>query len=103
MAASFTKQSVEKQSVRLEADAKGTNRDRYNRLLRYVYLQDGTLLNQQLIEKGYGFAYTGFPFTKKEQFVQSELSAQSGKLGLWGNCTPTTNQYGGFTSNDASQ
>ncbi len=102
LAANFTKQSVEGSVVRLEADPQGTNRDRYNRLLRYVYLQDGTLLNQRLIEQGYGFAYTGFPFTKKDQFVASEVVAQNAKLGLWGTCDPSKNQYGGYTSNDAS-
>ena len=36
-ASQFTKNLIGNQSVRLEADPTNTNRDRYNRLLRYVY------------------------------------------------------------------
>jgi endonuclease YncB( thermonuclease family) len=93
VAAAFTNSTIAKQGdrVRLEADPLGTNRDRYGRLLRYIYLPDGTLVNDEIIKQGYGFAYTGFPFTKNE-----------GNKGLWSSCTPTKNQYGGFTSNDAN-
>lgn len=85
-AASFTKSQVEGKSVRLEADTKGDNRDKYGRLLRYVYLPDGTLLNKALIANGYGFAMTSFPFTKMDEFAQAGDSARTQKLGLWGTC-----------------
>src|SRR5581483_96777 len=57
-AASFTKQLIGSSNVRLAADPTNTNRDRYNRLLRYVYLPDGRLVNAEIIKQGYGFAYT---------------------------------------------
>ncbi len=101
VAAAFTKQLIGTQSVRLESDALSSDRDRYNRLLRYVYLPDGRLVNLEIINQGYGFAYTGFPFTKSDEFVASEKAAREGSRGLWHNCQPTKNQYGGFTSNDA--
>ncbi len=100
-AAAFTKQRIGSSPVRLEADPTNTNRDRYKRLLRYVYLQDGTLVNAEIIKQGYGFAYTSFPFTKLDEFKQLQSDAQNQKRGLWGSCTPQTNQYGGYTSNDA--
>lgn len=90
-ASNFTKQTIGAQPVRLEADPTGDNRDRYNRLLRYVYLPDGTLLNRELIAKGYAFAYTSFPFTKKADFVAAQTDAQQAKLGLWGACQPKLN------------
>jgi micrococcal nuclease len=96
-ASSFTKQTVGPNSVRLEADPENSNRDRYNRLLRYVYLPDNTLLNAKLIEEGYGFAYVGFPFTKKAEFKALETQARKQNRGLWGGCELTPNQYGGFT------
>ncbi|MCA9325616.1 thermonuclease family protein [Candidatus Saccharibacteria bacterium] len=86
--------------VRLQSDALSSNRDRYNRLLRYVYLPDGTLMNENLIQNGYGFAYTYFPFSKSAKFIKDEATAQAAKKGLWGYCKPTPNQYGGYTSND---
>ena len=100
-AADFTKKTIGTQPVRLEADPTNTNRDRYNRLLRYVYLPDNTLVNAEIIKQGYGFAYTGFPFTKMEEFKQDQKQAQEQNLGLWADCQPTANKYGGYTSNDA--
>lgn len=100
-ASAFTKQTIGAfGKVRLELDALSSNRDRYDRLLRYVYLPDGTLMNETLIQKGYGFAYTYFPFTKSARFLRDEQAAKGAKLGLWSHCTPQPNDYGGYTSND---
>jgi len=102
-AAAFTKATIAKQGsrVRLEADPLNTNRDRYGRLLRYIYLPDGTLVNAEIIKQGYGFAYTGFPFTKSDEFISYQKSAREQNKGLWSDCKPSSNKYGGFTSNDA--
>lgn len=82
--------------VRLAGDSLGTNRDRYNRLLRYVYLPDGRLVNEINIREGYAFYYPFFPFTKKEQFAAAQLEAQTNSKGLWANCSPTPVDGGGF-------
>jgi micrococcal nuclease len=100
-ASDYTKKLVGNNSLRLEADALSSNRDRYNRLLRYVYLPDGRLVNLEIIAAGYGFAYTGFPFTKSDQFVAAQTTAREANRGMWSSCKPTLNQYGGYTSNDA--
>lgn len=92
IAADYTKSRISQFGrVRLQADPLDTNRDVYGRLLRYVYLPDGTLLDEELIERGYGFAYLGFPFEKTDQFAAAQKTAQAGKLGLWGSCQPTIN------------
>lgn len=101
-AATYTKLTIGSQHVRLASDPLSSNRDRYDRLLRYVYLPDGTLLNEQLILTGHGFAYTYFPFTKSALFVRDEALAQKAKHGVWQFCKPTHNQYGGYTSNVAN-
>lgn len=88
-ASDFTKKLLTNQAVRLEADPLNDNRDRYDRLLRYVYFNE-TLVNKQLIEQGYGFAYTSFPFSKKVEFMQTQFTAAGKKLGLWGACHPTS-------------
>lgn len=72
--------------VRLEADPTNTNRDRYDRLLRYVFTDDGELVNQRIVEEGYGFAYVAFPFQRKEQFVASQERARLSGAGLWSSC-----------------
>ncbi len=99
-AAGFTKTLIGTDQVRLEADPLSTNRDRYDRLLRYVYLPDGRLLEAEIIREGYGFAYLSFPFTKSDEFRALQDQAREAKRGLWKDCQPTANQYGGYTSND---
>lgn len=93
-ASAFTKRLIGTNAVRLEADPENTNRDRYNRLLRYVYLPDGTLVNAEIIKQGYGFAYTHFPFTKLEAFREFEATARKNNLGLWNNCQVITEDNG---------
>ena len=93
-ASEFTTYQLDGQLVRLEADPLNSNRDRYGRLLRYVYLQDGTLLNESVIEEGYGFAYTSFPFTKAEEFEALERLAREENRGLWQGCNITHHDDG---------
>jgi micrococcal nuclease len=96
-AAAYTQSRIKAagSKVRLVSDSFSTNRDRYNRLLRYVYLPDGTNLNQQLVANGYAFYYPYFPFTKKK-FKADEQAAMAANKGLWGNCSPTPSDGGGY-------
>ena len=80
-ASEFTREMTEGKQVRLEYDWQ--NRDRYGRLLAYVYLQDGTFLNAEIIRQGYGFAYTKYPFRYREEFRQYEREARENGRGLW--------------------
>ncbi len=98
-ASEFTKQLIGDNSVRLESDPLSSNRDRYDRLLRYIYLPDGHLVQAEIIKQGYGFAYVSFPFTKSEEFLNYQKEAREQNRGLWSSCKPDPNQYGGFTSN----
>jgi len=98
-ASAYTKNIIGNQKVRLQADPMSSNRDKYNRLLRYVYLPDGTNLNAQLISTGNGFYYPYFPFEKAEEFSKLQENAKNTGKGLWGNCLPTQNSRRGYTSN----
>lgn len=98
-AAAFTKNTIGHHRVRLESDPLSTDRDRYNRLLRYVYLPDGTNVDESLIQNGYGFYYPYFPFSKSKQFAGAEQAAMSTHKGLWGSCHPTPTDAGGYVSN----
>lgn len=88
-AAAYTNNLIADQRVRLEADPTNQNRDRYDRLLRYVYLPDGRLVQAEIIKSGHGFAYTSFPFTKKDEFMRLEQEAKQNYKGLWARCTVT--------------
>lgn len=99
-ASDYSKQNLSGASVKLEADPIGDNRDRYDRLLRYVYLRDGTLWNQKLISEGYGFAYLSFEFSKQDEFAAAQSKAQESKLRLWSDCTPKLGSSGRWQSNN---
>lgn len=70
--------------IRLESDASQGDQDKYNRLLRYVFLEDGTLFNKMMIAEGYGHEYTyNIPYSYQLEFQEAERQARENKLGLW--------------------
>ena len=80
--------------VRLESDATQGDLDKYDRLLRYVFLEDGTFFNKMMIEQGYAHEYTyNLPYKYQMEFKAAETAARQAQLGLW---NPST--CGGNTS-----
>ncbi|MFW5690860.1 MAG: thermonuclease family protein [Chloroflexota bacterium] len=74
---------VEGATVRLERDV--NNRDRFDRLLRYVYVGD-TFVNATLIREGYAEAVLYRPDDREfERFRQLEEQAEAAGIG----CHPT--------------
>ena len=80
-ASAFTKRMCEGKRIWLEYDWQ--RYDKYSRTLAYVYLEDGTFLNAEIIRQGYGFAYTRFPFKYLEEFKRYQKEAMENKRGLW--------------------
>ncbi|MGE3795925.1 MAG: thermonuclease family protein [Dehalococcoidia bacterium] len=76
-------------ALRLERDVSET--DRFGRLLRYAYLDDGRLVNEVLVRDGYGRVATFPPDLKLvERMRAAEREARDARRGLWGGCeTPT--------------
>jgi micrococcal nuclease len=88
-ASSFSKKTLAVDSrIRLAADPQADERDMYGRLLRNVYLADGTDYNALLVEQGYARAYTYFPLTpaRKVQMIQLQREAKEAGRGLWAAC-----------------
>jgi endonuclease YncB( thermonuclease family) len=98
-ASDYTKKMIGKNRVRLQSDSLDTNRDRYNRLLRYIYLPDGTLVNAKLIAEGYGLDYPYFPFEKAQEFKDDESRAKQAGNGLWSACQIITESDGSRHTN----
>lgn len=71
--------------VVIEADATQGDKDKYNRLLRYVYLEDGTSVNKYLISEGYAHEYTyqSNPYKYQTEYIAALQAAREGKKGLW--------------------
>lgn len=83
-AAAFTREMLSGQTVLLEADPSQDNRDRFNRLLRFVWLPDRRLANYEIIAQGYGFEYTfRTPYRYQAQFKAAERAARAAQAGLW--------------------
>ncbi len=81
-ASDFTKNLCAGKRVRLEYDVE--KRDRYGRLLAYVYLDDGTFVNAKIVEEGYGRIMTIPPNVKYADYFRGlEREARSDKRGLW--------------------
>ena len=69
--------------VDLQKDNISKNRDRYQRLLRYVFLDDVDI-NKKMISNGYAFAYLKYHFSKKQRYKSSQMEAQKRNIGMWG-------------------
>ena len=82
------KELVEGKMVRLEKDI--TDRDKYNRLLRYIYIGD-TFVNLELVKQGFAYSYSYPPDIKyQSQFVKAQQEAREAKRGLWSACSSDT-------------
>lgn len=84
LASDYAEKILLNQKVRLVADSTNSDMDRYGRLLRYCYLEDGTFFNIQIIKDGYANAYTKYPVIYIEQFLEAQREARENKRGLWG-------------------
>jgi micrococcal nuclease len=62
-------------------------RDRFQRLLVYLFLADGTLFNQLLIDRGFARTLSIEPNTAfASQFATHESNAKYRRVGLWQYC-----------------
>jgi len=70
--------------IKLEADSIVGERDKYGRLLRYIFLEDGTNFNKMMISEGYAYEYTyDLSYKYQGEFKQAEKEATEAKKGLW--------------------
>ncbi len=73
------------ETARLAADGvrlAGESEDRFGRLLRYAYAEDGTLINQELVAAGLALALTA-DHTLLDDFKAAEAKAFQARVGRW--------------------
>lgn len=82
---------VEGKAVRLEKDI--TDKDKYGRLLRYVYVDPSVssgqvlFVNLELVKQGFAFSYTYPPDVKHQtEILEAEKEAREANRGLWQAC-----------------
>ncbi|MBI3366305.1 thermonuclease family protein [Candidatus Roizmanbacteria bacterium] len=85
------KELVEGKTVKLEKDV--SEKDRYGRLLRYIFLydppstQEALFVNKYLVSEGYAHSATFPPDVKyADVFVTEQRNAVANKKGLWKSC-----------------
>jgi micrococcal nuclease len=84
----FTKSLVEGQLVTVQSDETQELTDKYGRTLAYVYLSDGTLVNEKIIRSGYGYEYTyDVPYRYQKEFKEAQAQAEAEGRGLWNTST----------------
>ena len=64
-------------------DKIGDKTDKYGRSLDYVFLEDGTDLNAELVKTGFARWYSRFPYERKLEFREYQNLAKKKKVGLW--------------------
>lgn len=79
------KELLQGKEVTLEKNP-AEDRDKYDRLLRYVNL-DGVDIGAKMIEEGYAFSYKQYPHPRLEAYNALEKAAREENRGLWGSCT----------------
>lgn len=82
-ATEFTKTLVKPGDlVNIEQDVQG--RDRYGRILAYVYLKSGKMLNEEIVAAGYASVMTIPPDVRyQDRFLAAYRAAREAKCGLW--------------------
>lgn len=86
-ASEFSKNYLEGKQISLEFDVQ--ERDKYGRLLAYVYL-NGIMYNKTLLEEGYAKIATYPPNVKYvDDFTKIQEEARNNKKGLWAYQTTT--------------
>ena len=81
-ATEFARRMLEGKRVRLELDVQ--ERDQYGRLLAYVFLEDSTFVNAELVKQGYAQVATYPPDVKYVTlFISLQKEARENKRGLW--------------------
>ncbi|GAB6059962.1 thermonuclease family protein [Desulfonatronum parangueonense] len=79
----YLRRLVGSRPVRLETDDQGP--DRYGRVLAYVFLPDGRMANQVLVEEGLAFFYPHAHQSRdfQRQMLEAQNRAISAQKGFW--------------------
>ena len=81
-ASAFAKKILTNQKVRLEFDKEKL--DPYGRTLAYIYLEDGRMFNEMLLEEGLAKVVVFKPNNKYEtEFRAIETKAKEEQIGIW--------------------
>lgn len=80
----FAKQKLLGKTVILETDPTQGERDKYQRLLRFVFIDGVVDYGEMIIREGYGNEYTyDLPYKYQSEYKLAEQEARTAGRGLW--------------------
>ena len=91
-ASNFTRDRLLGQTVYLAFD--WDLRDRFGRLLAYIYTDHGRCFNADLVYEGFGSAFLRYPFQFMTEFEALEQEARRQGRGLWQSVQNTSPGFG---------
>ena len=76
---------AENKKVRLEFDKTQSERDKYGRILAFIYSEDNKNLAYEMIRQGYGneYTYNSNPYKYQNEFKEAARKAREENKGLW--------------------
>lgn len=92
---------VEGKEVELQEDP-AQERDKYDRLLRYVHM-NGQDIGAKMIREGYAFSYKSFPHPRLEKYNRLEQEAREAARGLWSSCNEDDVRENAASANDSEK
>ncbi|MGD8386465.1 MAG: thermonuclease family protein [Desulfobacteraceae bacterium] len=79
----FNERAVQGKRIRLEMDRE--RRGRHGRLLAYVYLEDGSMINRILLQEGLAHVMTTPPNVRhRQELLSAQREAMASGRGIWG-------------------
>ena len=101
-ARSVNRQLVENRRIRLEYDRE--RKDRYGRVLAYVYRSDGLFVNAELLRRGCGHVLYHFPNTARaDELLEAQRYAMEKGRGIWKRVEKTERPAHAYVGNRRSR
>ena len=82
-ATDFTRSMIDGSRVTVLLDTVGDQRDMYGRLLAYIQMEDGRILNEEIIRRGFGYADLRFEHSQSDLYEGLMEEAIASQAGLW--------------------
>lgn len=86
-ASAYAQELLADTSVHIQTDSSQDMRDKYDRVLAYIQMEDGTDFGEVMITQGYAEEFTFIkPYQNQKVYRDAEKSARFEKVGQWGEC-----------------
>ncbi len=82
----YLQSHIGQKNIYLKPDSIQPDRDIFSRLLRHIQLEDGSVINEEMVREGYAIWYKDYPTDNETLLEIYEITARISEQGLWGLC-----------------